>query len=135
MTQSIRAILDTGSSGHDFPTCMIKELGCEEIPNPLSHIPINTVLGQYYCQVIATVPIVEQVSTSENSNFIILAFDVIQTNPLIQTRIELNHTMTKMESVTLTFPALHNLQVKFKFEGRTLIARFYPSFDETNKFR
>ena len=27
-----------------------------------------------------------------------------------------------MESVTLTFPALHNLQIKFTFEGRTLIA-------------
>jgi len=51
MTQNIRAILDTGSSGNDFPTWIIKELGCEEIDNPLAHIPINTVLGQYYCQV------------------------------------------------------------------------------------
>jgi hypothetical protein len=122
MTQTVRAILDTGSSGHDFPTWITKELGCEEIPNPLAHIPINTVLGQYYCQVIATVPILGQISTSENSNFIILAFDVIQNNPSIQTRIELNHTRTKMESVTITFPELHNLQVKFEFDGRTLIA-------------
>jgi len=48
MTENIRAILDTESSGNDFPTWIIKELGCEEIPNPLAHIPINTVLGQYY---------------------------------------------------------------------------------------
>jgi hypothetical protein len=27
-----------------------------------------------------------------------------------------------MESVTITFPELHNLQVKFEFDGRTLIA-------------
>ena len=94
MTQKIRAILDTGSSGNDFPTWIIKELNCEEIANPLAHIPINTVLGQYYCQVLATVPILEQVSTSENSNFIILAFDVIQNNPMIRTSIELNRTNT-----------------------------------------
>ena len=122
MTQKIRAILDTGSSGNDFPTWIIKELDCEEIANPLAHIPINTVLGQYYCQVLATVPILEQVSTSENSNFIILAFDVIQNNPMIRTSIELNRTNTKLESVTLTFPVLHNLQIKFTFEGRTLMA-------------
>ena len=68
------------------------------------------------------VPIFEQVSTSENSNFIILAFDVIQNNPRIKTHIQLNETKTKMESVTLTLTDLHNLRVKFTFEGRTLIA-------------
>ena len=41
---------------------------------------------------------------------------------MIQTHIELNHTKTKMESVTLTLPELHNLKVTFTFEGRTLIA-------------
>ena len=123
MNESIRAILDTGSSGNDFPIWIVKELGCEEIINPLAHIPINTVLGQYYCQVLAMVPTLDQVSTSENSNFIILAFDNIQNNPLIQTHIRLNEAKTKMESVTLTFTELHNLRVTFTFEGRTLIAK------------
>ena len=38
MTQKIRAILDTGSSGNDFPTWITKELECEEIDLSLIHI-------------------------------------------------------------------------------------------------
>ena len=75
------------------------------------------------------VPILDQVSTSENSNFIILAFDVIQNNPMIRTHIELNEAKTKMESVTLTFTDLHNLRVTFTFEGRTLIAHANELFN------
>ena len=68
------------------------------------------------------VPFLDQVSTSENSNFIILAFDVVQNNPQIKTHIQLNDMKTKMESVTLKIPELHNLRVTFTFEGKTLIA-------------
>ena len=68
------------------------------------------------------VPTFDQVSTSENSNFIILAFDVIQNNPQIRTHIQLNKAKTKTEAVSLTIPELHNLTISFTVEGKTLIA-------------
>jgi hypothetical protein len=57
-----------------MPDWLTKRIGCTEIENSLKHIPINTVLGKYFCNTISIVP----VNTSPNSNFIILSFDLIQ---------------------------------------------------------
>jgi len=46
--------------------------------NPLRHIHINTVLGQYFCETIVMIPVLEQCSMSTNSNFIIFAQDLMQ---------------------------------------------------------
>ena len=64
LRQRIQAILDMGSSGNDMPGWLASEMGCREIENPLRKIPINTVLGQYFCNTIAIVPILEEVSMS-----------------------------------------------------------------------
>ena len=50
------------------------------------HIHINTVLGQYFCETIVMIPVLEQCSMSNNSNFIIFAQDLMQ-----------DHTKVKME--------------------------------------
>ena len=65
-----QVILDTGSNGNDMPEKIVSEIGCATIDNPFKHIPINTVLGQYHCNTIVIVPILEEVSTSPNSDFI-----------------------------------------------------------------
>ena len=86
----IQAILDTGSSGNNMPQRIVSEIGCEEIDNQLKHVPINTVLGKYFCNTITIVPVLEEVSTSPNSDFIILSFDVAQCNSRIKKEIKLN---------------------------------------------
>ena len=68
-----------------MPGWLASEMGCREIENPLRKIPINTVLGQYFCNTIAIMPILEEVSMSPHSNFIILSFDA--------------HRITKISSV------------------------------------
>ena len=69
-----QVIPDTGSSGNDMPARIVTAIGCKTVDNPFKHIPINTVLGQYHCNTIAIVPILEEVSMSPNSDFIILSF-------------------------------------------------------------
>ena len=115
-------ILDTGSSGNDMPARIVTEIGCKTIDNPFKHIPINTVLGQYHCNTIAIVPILEEVSMSPNSDFIILSFDVVQCNGRIKKEIKLNEDGSAILWVKLTFPDLNDLEILFEFVGRTLIA-------------
>ena len=122
LRRRLQAILDTGSSGNDMPGWLTREIGCTEIENPLKHIPINTVLGQYFCNTISIVPIFGEVSTSSNSNFIILSFDLIQCNPSVTTEIKINERGNALSWVKLTFPQLDGLTILFEFIGRTLIA-------------
>ena len=122
LRQRVQAILDTGSSGNDMPAWLASEMGCREIENPLRKIPINTVLGQSFFNTIAIVPILEEVSMSPHSNFIILSFDVTQNNENILSEIKLNEQGIAMLWVKLIFPALDYLEVMFEFEGKTLIA-------------
>jgi hypothetical protein len=122
LRRRLQAILDTGSSGNDMPGWLTREIGCTEIENPLKHIPINTVLGQYFCNTISIVPIFGEVSTSPSSNFIILSFDLIQCNPNITMEIKLNERGNALSWVRLTFPSLDGLTILFEFIGRTLIA-------------
>ena len=105
-----------------MPGWLTREIGCTEIENPLKHIPINTVLGQYFCNTISKVPIFGEVSTSPNSNFIILSFDLIQCNPSVTTEIKINERGTALSWVKLTFPQLDGLTILFEFIGRKLIA-------------
>ena len=117
-----QVILDTGSSGNDMPARIVTEIGCTTVDNPFKHIPINTVLCQYHCNTIAIVPILEEVSTSPNSDFIILSFDVVQCNSRIRKKIKLNEEGSAILWVKLTFPDLNDLEIFFEFVGRTLIA-------------
>ena len=98
----LQAILDTGSSGNDMTGWLTRDIGCTEIENPLKHTPINTVLGKYFCNTISIAPIFGEVSTSPNSNFIILSFDLIQCNPSIITEIKLNERGNALSWVKLT---------------------------------
>ena len=81
--------MDTGSSGNDMPGWLTRDIGCTEIENPPKLIPINTVLGKYFCNTISILPTFGEVSTSPKSNFIILSFDLMQCNPSIITEIKL----------------------------------------------
>jgi len=117
-----QAILDKGSSGNDMPARIVTEIGCPTVDNPFKHIPINTVLGQYHCNTIAIVPILEEVNTSPNSDFIILSFDVAQCNNRIRKEIKLNEEGSAILWVKLTFPDLNEVKIFFEFVGRTLIA-------------
>ena len=56
----------------------------ERINNELSNFAI------IFCNTISIVPIFGEVSTSPNSNFIILSFDLIQCNPSVTTEIKIN---------------------------------------------
>ena len=117
-----QVILDAGSSGNDMPQKIVTEIGCTTINNPFKHIPINTVLGQYHCNTIAIVPILEEVSTSPNSDFIILSFGAVQCNSRIRKEIKLNEEGSAILWVKLIFPDLNDLEIFFEFVGRTLIA-------------
>ena len=117
-----QVILDTGSSGNDMPQKIVTEIGCATIDNPFKHIQINTVFGQYHCNTIPIVPILEEVSTSPNSDFIILSFDVVQFNSCIRKENKLNEEGSVILWVKLTFPDLKDLEFFFEFIGRTLIA-------------
>jgi hypothetical protein len=105
-----------------MPARIVTEIGCRTVDNPFKHIPINTVLGQYHCNTIAIVPILEEVSMSPNSDFIILSFDVVQCNKKIRKEIKLNAEGSAILWVKLTFPDLNDLEIVFEFVGRTLIA-------------
>ena len=75
---AIQIILESGSSGHDIPERIVERLGGIKMMNPLRHIHINTVLGQYFCETIVMIPVLEQCNMSTNSNFITFAQDLMQ---------------------------------------------------------
>ena len=56
------------------------------------HIHINTVLGQYFCETIVMIPVLEQCSMSNNSNFIIFAQDLMQDHAKVKMEVNLKET-------------------------------------------
>ena len=89
---AIQIILDSGISGHDVPERIVERLGGIKIIDPLRHIHINTVLGQYFCETIVMIPVLEQCSMSNNSNFIIFAQDLMQDHAKVKMEVNLEGT-------------------------------------------
>ena len=56
------------------------------------HIHINTVLGQYFCETIVMIPVLEQCIMSNNTNFIIFAQDLMQDHAKVKMEVNLKET-------------------------------------------
>ena len=92
---------------------------------PLRHIPINTVLGQYFCETIVMIPVLEQCSMSTNSDFIIFAQDLMQDHAKVKMEVELEGTHNggqKIKKIRIKFLTQHDFEITFEWSNRVLIA-------------
>jgi len=76
-------INDTGSSSHDFPMHLVR--GKFPIKkNPISHVPINTVQGTYYCEHMSNLPLLGDVHVNDSSDIVVLSLGLLRQNPHVK---------------------------------------------------
>ena len=108
-------INDTGSSSHDFPMHLIK--GRWPIKkNPISHVPINTVQGTYYCEHMSNLPLLGDVHVNNSSDIVVLSLGLLRLNPHVSVNVFGNN----LQSCRVEFLGV-GLIINFNWQSNVLM--------------
>ena len=122
-------INDTGGSSFDFPEKFIR--GSWEIrDNPISHVPINTVQGTYFCKHVADLPLLGTVHVNKNSDIVVLSFGLLRKNPYFK----VTTSGDSLDSCRVTVLPL-DIDIDFTWQSNVLMGDATEFLSALNLFR
>jgi hypothetical protein len=120
-------LLDTGGSDHDISNPAFK---FNVRTNPDANVPIQTIMGTYFCKEICTTPLIGKAGSNKEGNLNILSLGKLRSTPNIEIESDKTISLVKIKF------KLINLTIDFTFgHSRILLGNGLPLAEAIHEYK